>query len=1278
MTLASGAPRHALLLAALLAVAGAAPRYTPHLVARLPTKAERRKVGSGKRIATISALYEVDTMDWDGMKLRTADRMAAALEGISPDYIETVNVEAIVIGVKCIKGAVRCNRTGGGLALRSPGTGGAGLDGDLNGTDPRECEALIPSNPIIYEQYLPKTFAPQWQRGDAAQLQAFAFATPVCVSPVNTSLYQTYYTSLQNVFVTGWRDNTNSYISSNPGRGIRFELHVVGRIPVIWAEFLNVKFILNGSIPMPLYQPEVVDESAYWTDRLNVSVQILGLRQADGGGVGALVTSMPVCIQPTIQMRGCFRIDQTLFDHPKMSEYKLKAYLSWRRHFFVRVASDLPWQRGDFNISEGPWPLLHLWQPEAPPGGPWRQWRFPQKESVYQADCHNGNACATLPLAPSLRHMHSAVLYRSWNFERHARRYLCDERPECGTDCLTNLTCLGGPSYYDQSFYFRSGQFRNDDGGTVPKIGLDDIDCPEACCADRRLCMRLHDVMGYEVPFDAEYMLVFGGKTYAHRKGPSGKLVYHNCERIPRSELLLEWRSCAELTVGDLWRYDIVRGKWDYIKPDSAISPTTLLPVGYPLARFGHSAVLVEEVDAKDPGSKRVYMYIYGGMGPLCDGVCTDVWRYEVPWAAQAYYPKFPDGPWNRGNVWERLKDCPFGGLYRHRMVATSGNEYVYIYGGQVLGGFRDALYRYRISTDMWEDLNPYGRVSLTRLMYDFSGAPRPREVPTSQYDAALDVDCSVAWRFDGAWQHCRICTQCGLRTGHRGEGAEFPEPRGDYAMVAIADHTPGAIDDTLVMFGGYRTTWGASSNFQCQTTTTTTGRPMRRPGDVIFTTPGRYTTPRVTTTVVDNSGVAVAGTFPNAGQASATTVTTTTAVRRLQGAPSDGQDQLSGPTTCDSKFYFDDLWIFDPGLVQWVRHETTNEAPLARKGHSIVVRRPDSDDPLFFLFGGHNQDQSLNDMWILDVRRGKEEREWTRIDPFLEGVLPPSVSYHSMVYSEALRRVVTFGGLHWGRTNLTESDRVRNIDRRCFKEAQGLPKNEQDTQEAVFVSRMRQLCQTTDFCCALTRTGAIPDVVDGTATRNSSGGLDLLAISTICRRACEAKAFYPEFYPILAEGVWGFQTDTCMHDCSGHGICDMSFCVCEPEWYGRDCSQRRCPGSTCYAHPRTREQHCVECSQHGRCVEGECVCAPGWGYADCSAALCEANCSSTPVETRGVCIEDFPAGQCHCFGHWSGPNCSELLCPNGCSQHGVCQAGACHCDAGYHGADCSLFFLSL
>mmetsp|Transcript_88478 Transcript_88478/g.225261 ORF Transcript_88478/g.225261 Transcript_88478/m.225261 type:complete len:168 (-) Transcript_88478:70-573(-) len=166
-----------------------------------------------------------------------------------------------------------------------------------------------------------------------------------------------------------------------------------------------------------------------------------------------------------------------------------------------------------------------------------------------------------------------------------------------------------------------------------------------------------------------------------------------------------------------------------------------------------------------------------------------------------------------------------------------------------------------------------------------------------------------------------------------------------------------------------------------------------------------------------------------------------------------------------------------------------------------------------------------------------------------------------------------------------------------------------------------------------------------------------------------------------MIEGVWMFATDVCLGttSCSGHGYCEMSQCVCEPKYYGIDCSQRRCPGSLCYTNQLTKEQFCMDCSSHGRCIDGECSCLPGWGFNDCSAVMCEDNCSSTPVETRGICVEDFPVHQCVCAGAWSGTKCDELLCLNGCSGHGTCQKdGTCVCAENFLGEDCSMWTLTI
>merc|ERR1719171_2201308 len=110
-------------------------------------------------------------------------------------------------------------------------------------------------------------------------------------------------------------------------------------------------------------------------------------------------------------------------------------------------------------------------------------------------------------------------------------------------------------------------------------------------------------------------------------------------------------------------------------------------------------------------------------MGPQCEsGICRDVWKYEIPWASQAYYPKFPKKEWNRGNKWFRLKDCPMGGRYRHSMVVTSDQNFVFVFGGQTIGQYFYNLLRYRTMTDMWEDMDPRGLQTVTRLAFDYAG----------------------------------------------------------------------------------------------------------------------------------------------------------------------------------------------------------------------------------------------------------------------------------------------------------------------------------------------------------------------------------------------------------------------------------------------------------------------------------------------------------------------------------------------------------------------------
>merc|ERR1719487_951364 len=92
---------------------------------------------------------------------------------------------------------------------------------------------------------------------------------------MNTSLL-VYPTILNNTFVTGHRDYANTRIYSQGN--VNLTLHIFGVIPIPWAKFFNAKFQMDGAIPLPEIQPEVIDEFATHTDDLNISIKVFGVR----------------------------------------------------------------------------------------------------------------------------------------------------------------------------------------------------------------------------------------------------------------------------------------------------------------------------------------------------------------------------------------------------------------------------------------------------------------------------------------------------------------------------------------------------------------------------------------------------------------------------------------------------------------------------------------------------------------------------------------------------------------------------------------------------------------------------------------------------------------------------------------------------------------------------------------------------------------------------------------------------------------------------------------
>ena len=146
--------------------------------------------------------------------------------------------------------------------------------------------------------------------------------------------------------------------------------------------------------------------------------------------------------------------------------------------------------------------------------------------------------------------------------------------------------------------------------------------------------------------------------------------------------------------------------------------------------------------------------------------------------------------------------------------------------------------------------------------------------------------------------------------------------------------------------------------------------------------------------------------------------------------------------------------------------------------------------------------------------------------------------------------------------------------------------------------------------------------------------------------------------------------TSACPNSCSHHGYCSaMNVCTCVGDFFGHDCSQRKCPKGKSWGQVTT---------------------------VDTAHAL-ESECSS-----RGLC--DYTTGLCACQSGFYGSACETLACPDACSGRGTCvslerlamdttraldhhndapyaynevwdhnKIRGCVCDEGYHGHNCLL-----
>jgi len=149
---------------------------------------------------------------------------------------------------------------------------------------------------------------------------------------------------------------------------------------------------------------------------------------------------------------------------------------------------------------------------------------------------------------------------------------------------------------------------------------------------------------------------------------------------------------------------------------------------------------------------------------------------------------------------------------------------------------------------------------------------------------------------------------------------------------------------------------------------------------------------------------------------------------------------------------------------------------------------------------------------------------------------------------------------------------------------------------------------------------------------------------------------------------------------CTGiaHGTCDedSGLCTCNPAY-------KHGSRNACELH-KYCPRHDVaggHCNGHGRCEHstGECTCNQDYFGLDCSKKKCPGGTSSLLYESHdnevcsghGVC--ETESGKCRCHATYTGSKCMERTCPSNCNGHGACSihSGSCICDHGYHADMC-------
>jgi hypothetical protein len=329
---------------------------------------------------------------------------------------------------------------------------------------------------------------------------------------------------------------------------------------------------------------------------------------------------------------------------------------------------------------------------------------------------------------PKGRQYHSSIVFHTWN--QTEMNQLCPDT-YCGPLCATTSQACENPITSTPSFNPNENSF------TITNYTIGPCTDDGECCKESKNCERQFNSNGDLLTKEfEEVMIVYGGidqGTYDSYTEENDLSCYKDFNR-----------NCSQKVSVDIFFYFIARNLWVQVKPVALEKGKSVIS---PSKRFAHAAAFVNKNFTINNGARvyqRKYMFIYGGISEGCPKkICDDLWVYEIPFAAQAFYPKGDNSEWNRGNNWRSIPTSSVspGPRSFHKIIYSEKKSAIYLFGGLTDGElYCNDLWEFNLITETWREVQSQGIDYILRTLRLWDGNSDKLKIPYAEFHPDTDI----------------------------------------------------------------------------------------------------------------------------------------------------------------------------------------------------------------------------------------------------------------------------------------------------------------------------------------------------------------------------------------------------------------------------------------------------------------------------------------------------------------------------------------------------------